>query len=96
MRKLDVMLLFPEEHEVTMCYRMGLKSIQIDGAPYPVFSVCADRKNIFLERLKDEFGSDVVIEDLSKEFVTKKGSIIDIMYSKFIQGESYAKADNNS
>lgn len=97
MKKLDVMLLFPDEDEVTMCYRIGLKSIQIDGCQYPVFSVCADRKNMFLERFKDEFGSNIVIEDLSQEFVNKKGSIVDIMYTKFIQGGTmYEKQDNNS
>lgn len=80
MKTLDVTLLFPEQNEVTTCYRMGLKSIQIDGCVLPVFYVRSEKKNIFIERLKDEFGTDIIIDDLGEELDSKHG-IVNAVYS---------------
>jgi hypothetical protein len=80
MKTLDVTLLFPEQNEVTTCYKMGLKSIQIDGCILPVFYVRAGKKDIFIERLKDEFGKDIIIDDLGGELDSKYG-IVNAVYS---------------
>jgi hypothetical protein len=87
MKTIDVTLLFPEYDEVTMCYRLGLKSMQIDGCAFPVFSVRSDKKDVFLERLKDEFGKEVNIEDVGK-IVDAAGGNINVVYnSNFLKRE---------
>ncbi len=79
MKTIDLTLLIPEQEEVTACYRMGLKSLTINGITFPLFAVKTDKKDIFIEGLKDEFGSEFKVEDLSKVITTEKGGIINII-----------------
>jgi hypothetical protein len=85
MKTLDVTLLFPEQNEVTTCYKMGLKSIQIEGCILPVFYARSEKKNIFIEKLKDEFGEDIIIDDLGSELDSKHG-IVNAVYNS-LKGE---------
>jgi hypothetical protein len=87
MRTLDLTLLIPETDEITMCYKMGLKSIKINSNSFPVFAIRSDTKDVFLERLKDEFGTDIHINDITNTVVDKKAGIIDIIYyNEFLKG----------
>lgn len=83
MKTIDLTLLIPEKDEITSCYKMGLKSLNINEIVLPIFAIRIDKKDIFLERLKDEFGSDFKIEDLSKE----QSDIVNVrIYHNFLKG----------
>lgn len=87
MKTIDITLLVPDNDEISACYRMGLKSLNINGTIFPVFAVRIDKKDVFLERLKDEFGSEFKVEDLSIEIDSGKTGIINvIMYNEFLKG----------
>jgi hypothetical protein len=81
MKTVDVTLLIPEKDEISACYKMGLKGLNINGIVFPMFAVRPEKKDIVIERLKDEFASELKIEDLNKETNSEKSDFINVIYT---------------
>ncbi len=50
MKTVDVTLLIPEKDEISACYKMGLKGLNINGIVFPMFAVRPEKKDIVIER----------------------------------------------
>ncbi len=46
-----------------------------------MFAVRPEKKDIVIERLKDEFASELKIEDLNKETNSEKSDFINVIYT---------------